>query len=424
VFRRALYLAQLLHNESLPPATLVAHQDRALRDLVHYAATQVPFYRDIYARCGVDALSFRGLADLAQLPIIDKAMLRSAGAGAVALGAPAQRVRISTSGSTGEPFEFRIDRRYDQWRKAQYLRPYLRNGRRLLDKVLRLTAFPSSRTPWFSRLGLLREWQLSCAADPARIVAAWRSLAPDVLQGYPSSLRSLAHYCLDSGESLAPAPRLLFTDSELLSPDARSLLEKVFGAAVIDIFGTYETDNIAYQCAAREGYHVATDCVVLELVRDGKPVAPGQEGELVVSVLANHTTPFIRYNLHDLGRLSDTPCRCGSPFPLLQTLAGRADDLIVLADGSRRSPMAVLGRLDGFVDAILHYQLRQLSVRRFELLIAPSARFAEVGTQAIATAVNAALDHPQLDVKLVAAFPPHPSGKLRAFVCELSREHA
>lgn len=424
MFRRALYLAQLLHNESLPPATLMVRQDRALRHLVRRAAAQVPFYRDMYARYGVDAAGFQGLADLAQLPIIDKAMLRSAGAGAVALGAPARRVRISTSGSTGEPFEFPIDRRYDEWRKAQYLRPYLRNGRRLLDKVLRLTAFPSSRTPWFSRLGVLREWQLSCAADPAQIVAAWRLLAPDMLQGYPSSLRALAHYCLDSGESLAPAPRLLFTDSELLSPDTRSLLERVFGAAVIDIFGTYETDNIAYQCATGEGYHVATDCAVLELVRDGKPVAPGQEGELVVSVLANHTTPFIRYNLRDLGRLSDTPCRCGSPFPLLLTLAGRADDLIVLADGSRRSPMSVLGRLDGFVDAILHYQLRQVAVQRFELLIAPSMRFAEVGTQAIGDAVDAALEHPQLEVKLVAAIPPDPSGKRRAFVSELARGHA
>jgi phenylacetate-CoA ligase len=424
VFRRALYLAQLLHNESLPPATLRARQDRALRQLVRGAAVRVPFYRDMYARSGVDAAGFQGLDELAQLPIIDKAMLRSAGDGAVAFGAPAQRVRISTSGSTGEPFEFPIDRRYDQWRKAQYLRPYLRNGRRLQDKVLRLTAFPSSRTPWFSRLGLLREWQFSCAAEPAQIVAAWRSLRPAVLQGYPSSLRALAHYCLDSGESLDPAPRLLFTDSELLSPDTRSLLERVFGVAVIDIFGTYETDNIAYQCVARNGYHVATDCAVLELVRDGKPVAPGQEGELVVTVLANHTSPFIRYNLRDLGRLSGTPCPCGSPFPLLLNLAGRADDLILRADGSRRSPMAVLGLLDGFVDAILHYQLRQLAVRRFELLIAPSTRFAEVGTQALVSAVDAALEHPQLEVKLVAAFPPDPSGKRRAFVSELAREHA
>jgi len=420
VFRRALYLTQLLQHESLPRATLAARQDRGLRQLVRHAAARVPFYRDLYARCGVAASGFCGLADLGQLPIVDKHLLRSAGAGAVALDAPAQCVRISTSGSTGEPFEFLIDRRCDQLRKAQYLRPFLRNGRHLADKVLRLTAFPSNRTPWFSRLGLLRESQLNCAAEPTEIVAAWRSLAADVLQGYPSSLRALAHYCLDSGDFLVPAPRLVFTDSEKLSSDTRALLERAFGATVIDIFGTYETDNIGYQCMANEGYHVATDCVVLELIRDGKPVAVGEEGEIVVSVLENYTTPFIRYNLRDLGRFSGKPCSCGSSFPLLQTIEGRADDLIVLADGRRRSPMDVLGRLDRFVDAILHYQLRQIEIGRFALLIAPSNRFADIGLEPIVEAAESVLGEAVLDVKLVEAIPPERSGKRRAFVSELA----
>jgi phenylacetate-CoA ligase len=98
VFRRALYLTQLLQHESLPRATLAARQDRGLRQLVRHAAARVPFYRDLYARCGVAACGFCGLADLGQLPIVDKHLLRSAGAGAVVLDAPAQCVRISTSG--------------------------------------------------------------------------------------------------------------------------------------------------------------------------------------------------------------------------------------------------------------------------------------------------------------------------------------
>ena len=37
----------------------------------------------------------------------------------------AHLVPILTSGSTGEPYRFWIGQRHDQWRKAQYLRPYL-----------------------------------------------------------------------------------------------------------------------------------------------------------------------------------------------------------------------------------------------------------------------------------------------------------
>jgi phenylacetate-CoA ligase len=185
MIRRAAYLAQMLRNESLTPAALAARQLRMLRSLVAHAATRVPFYRSLYAAHGIDVGSFDAAHDLQALPIVDKRLLRAAGSAAQSLDAPARRVTIRTSGSTGEPFAFEIDEHYDHWRKAQSLRPYLSNGQRLRDKVLRLTAHPGHGTPWFSRLGLLREWRLDCASDPARVVEAWRRLAPDVLKGYP-----------------------------------------------------------------------------------------------------------------------------------------------------------------------------------------------------------------------------------------------
>ncbi len=422
MLRRTASLAQLMRNEFLAPATLAARQNRSLCALVRYAASRVPIYRDLYAAHGVDAAAFTGLADLPALPIVDKALLRDAGAAAVSIDAPADRITIRTSGSSGEPFEFAIDRSYDQWRKAQYLRPYLSNGRRMIDTVLRLTAFPTRRSPWFSRIGLLRERQYDCGTDPARIAAAWRELVPTVLQGYPSSLRSLAHHCLERGEFLDPAPRRVFTDSELLTRGTRSLLEQAFHVPVIDVFGTYETDNIAYQCEAGGGYHVATDCVVLEIVRNGKVVPPGEEGELVVTVLANRTQPFIRYNLRDIGRLSTEPCSCERSFPLLSAISGRADDLIVLADGRRRTAQDALVRIDRFGGAIRHYQFRQVGIDRFELLIVPSSRFGDGDAGGAARAAGSALEGAEIEVRIVDAIPQDRSGKRRAFVSLLGNK--
>jgi phenylacetate-CoA ligase len=420
VLRRAMYLAQMLRNESLTPAALAARQTLQLRALVRHAEARVPFYRDLYTAHGIRAASFNDLSDLRSLPIVDKQMLRAAGAAVASLDAPADRATIKTSGSTGEPFQFQIDQRYNQWRKAQYLRPYLSSGQRLRDKVLRLTGRPKARTPWFSRLGLLREWQVDCAADPARIVEAWQQLSPDVLQGYPSGLRSLAQHCLDSGQPLAPAPRLVYTDSELLLTDTRALLERAFGTSVIDIFGTFETDNIAYQCGNRNGYHVATDCVVLEIVHDGKPVPIGEQGEIVVTVLANRTTPFIRYNLKDIGRLSTQLCPCGLPFPLLAVVQGRANDLVVLADGRRCTPQGIFARMNRFADALQHYQLRQMEIGRFEFLIVPSRRFANVDLGGIMEAIGSTLGNAKIELRLVDMIPPDPSGKRRIFVSRLA----
>ena len=362
MLRRALHLSHMLRAERRAPEGLRADQNKALRELVRHAALQVPFYRELYARHGVDVDAFRGLEDLSRLPIVDKRSLRAAGEQVLAEDRPPHLVPILTSGSTGEPYQFCIDRHHDQWRKAQYLRPYLSNGRSLHHKVLRLTAFPSSRRPWFSSLGMLREWQLDCAAEPQHILARWRELSPSVLQGYPSSLLAFAQHCLEQGVRLDPAPRLVFTDSEMLRPDVRDVLERAFGTAPIDIFGTYETDNIAYQCVERGGYHVALDSVVLEIVRDGQAVPAGEEGELVATVLTNHTHPFIRYRLGDIGRFATTGCRCGRTFPLLEVISGRADDMIELADGTRRTPLTVLGLLDGF--APLCAPLSAASARR------------------------------------------------------------
>jgi len=412
---RARYLRRMLRNESLNSQRLRAAQLDALDRLARHAGTRVPFYRDLYRQHRIDLKRFDAARDFQTLPIVDKSDLRAAGLGAQWPDCGNADVTISTSGSTGEPFVFQIDRDHDQWRKAQYLRPYIRAGRRLRDTVFRLTAFPSQRRAVFSKLGLLREWQFNCATPAEELHANWQSLSPDVLQGYPSALRALAHYCLEKG-ALMPAPRMVFTDSELLMPDTRLLLQRAFGTAVIDIFGTYETDNIAWQCGQSDAYHVASDCVMLEIVRDGQPVEPGEQGEIVVTVLTNRTTPFIRYNLRDLGQMAVHACSCGSPFPLLTQLVGRADDLIQLEDGSSRTAMDILGRLDRHVDLVRHYQLRQIAGFRFELLIVPTRHFADTDAANVIGAVHESVPEAQIELKLVDSIAPQTSGKRMAFV--------
>ena len=417
--RRVAHLCRLLLNASMRPETLAARQTRSLVALVRHAAERVPFYRQLYAAQGIDIATFNGVGDLAALPIVDKHVLRSAGADALSADAPAKRVMITTSGSSGDPFTFPIDRGYDLWRKAQFIRPYLNSGRRLGDKVLRLCARPSSRPKWFSRLGVLRERQIDAGTAPARVAEAWQEYAPDVLMGYPSSLRSLAYHCLELSRPLSPAPRLVFTDSELLTPDTRAVIEQAFGTGPIDVYGTFETDNIAWQCAARADYHIATDCVVLEVVKDGKPVPPGEDGEIVVTVLHNRTFPFIRYNLRDMGRLGTQPCACGLPFPMLAGIQGRANDLIVLADGRRRTATDLTARI-GRSDALIHqYQLRQLAIGRFELLVVSSSQFGDVERESLAQIVRSALGDAHVEVRVVEAIAPERSGKRRAFISEV-----
>ena len=253
---------------------------------------------------------------------------------------------------------------------------------------LRSLSLASPKRPLFRRLGLLPELLVDLADDPEETLRAWQLHRPRILQGYPSALRLLAQYCLEHNRSLEPAPRLVFTDSELLLADTRALIEHTFRAPLIDVFGTFETDNIAYQCDRRTGYHVTPDSVVLEIVRDGVPVGPGEIGEIVVTVLHNRTTPFIRYNLHDLAAWATAPCSCGRTAPLLEVFAGRANDLLTYPDGRQLTPMGITAIFSERAHLLRQYQMapkRRGAFRPFdradsrvqrsrERVIAPRAR--------------------------------------------------
>jgi phenylacetate-CoA ligase len=418
MIRRVWYLAQMLRNERLAPRLLAARQDRLMRELIGHSVDQVPFYRDLYA--GIDASSIRGGADLVRLPIIDKSHLQAAGASWGSASAQEPLVRIRTSGSTGMPLRFEIDPVYDQWRKAQYLRPYVSNGRRLTEPVMRLRSLSlaSPNRPLFKRLGLLPELLVDLAADPEEVRRAWQLHRPRILQGYPSALRVLAQSYLERNRALEPAPRLVFTDSELLLPETRELLERAFHAPVIDVFGTFETDNIAYQCGRRAGYHVTPDSVIIEIVRDGVRVGSGEIGELVVTVLRNRTTPFIRYNLHDLAAWATEPCGCGRTSPLLEVFAGRANDLLTYPDGRELTPMGICALFSERAHLLRQYQMRQTGPAQFDLLIVPTAAFTATEGELLLRELGEKLAPVRIDIRLTDRIAADPSGKLRAFIRE------
>ena len=104
---------------------------------------------------------------------------------------------------------------------------------------------------------------------------------------------------------------------------------------------------------------------------------------------------------------------------MLAGIHGRANDLIVLAGGRRRTALDIVGRIGRATDAIRHYQLRQLDIGRFELLIVPSSRFADAEKERVVSVFRSALEHAEVELRLVDVIPQDPSGKRRAFVSEL-----
>ncbi|MEY2428403.1 MAG: phenylacetate-CoA ligase [Verrucomicrobiota bacterium] len=109
------------------------------------------------------------------------------------------------------------------------------------------------------------------------------------------------------------------------------------GPRICDHHGMTETGPVTYECPARAGVlHVMESAFFAEVIEPatGKPVAPGQTGELVLTTLTRTGSPVLRYRTGDIVKsppLNSQPCSCGSyELALEGGILGRADDMVVV----------------------------------------------------------------------------------------------
>lgn len=137
--------------------------------------------------------------------------------------------------------------------------------------------------------------------------------------GLPSYLLSL----LKRG---APTLMKAFVSAEPLPPSLRAELES-YGLAVFQGYGTADLGLVAYECPHQAGMHL-DDGVVLEICDpDGRPVAMGEVGEVVVT-LPDATYPLLRFGTGDLTALMPGECPCGRTAPRMRGWLGRAGDAV------------------------------------------------------------------------------------------------
>ncbi len=160
-------------------------------------------------------------------------------------------------------------------------------------------------------------------------------------------------------------------------------------------------------CEVDDGAHVAEDLAIAEVIdrRGGRPVADGERGNLVVTVLGKDNA-FLRYDLQDVVRLNLKPCPCGETHKRL-FYEGRVKDIVV-ADGREILPIDVLLALhasDAMRGVAIEYQIvRRPRLEKLHLRIehraAETAESTPVGHR-LAESVRSRLGVP-VDVTLLA----------------------
>lgn len=364
---------QLLRSQWATEKVLRQIQFRKFRRLVRHAYEHVPYYRGLFGEAGFHPNDLSSLDDLQRIPLSDKGALSPHSRDHLTADNIAHRrlISLATAGSTGQPLNFCISRREKFLRVVTEWRALSTHGVRLTDKVLqfRNTRHVYRDRFWFQRFGLMHRVFVHFGEPIERKIEIVEREQPTLLQGYPSVLLDIMRNLPE--ERLRRLPlRYLVSSGEVLDSHARRLLEEAFRIPVINHYGTMEFGYMAWQCPEFEGLHLNEDLLVFEILRDGRPVADGEEGEVVVTSLDQFAMPFIRYRLGDRARMIGRHCPCGRGLASIEILMGRTTDRILRRDGSEVNPH-LFHLLYHEVKGLFQYQIIQSSAEHFRVRFVP-----------------------------------------------------
>lgn len=214
------------------------------------------------------------------------------------------------------------------------------------------------------------------------LVRALNAFAPTAIATYPTAAALLADEAARG--ALRIRPREIWTGGEYLAPAMRAHIAQHLGGAVRNSYGASEFLATAWECGHGQ-LHVNADWVVLEPVDEKlQPVPAGQpSASVLLTNLANHVQPLVRYDLGDQVTLPAGRCSCGSPLPVLQ-VQGRHDEPLVMAGQGGQSvtllPLALSTVLEDHA-GVFDFYLRQTGPSTLELRLPLEG---EAGRQALA----------------------------------------
>lgn len=194
----------------------------------------------------------------------------------------------------------------------------------------------------------------------AEVVKKLQKFQPKLIRGYLSAILLLADY-IKRNNIKGINPIAISSTSETLFPEYRKMIEEVFQAPLFNQYGCGECNSIAFECKEHNGMHISMEHCVLE---------SDENNSFIVTNLDNYSQPFIRYRNGDVGEIDDSPCGCGRFAPRITKLHGRANENIILKDGSSVNGIFFANLLDqaGFInsDKMLRFQVEQDKIGEIE----------------------------------------------------------
>lgn len=335
---------------------LRAYKERGFLQIFRQAYTQSAFYHDLYSRNGIQLSDIQSIDDIKKLPVITKKMIRENPESLLTIS-KWKTVANHTSGTTGSPLTV-----YESWPALWMEQAYVVSYRRRcgfctgrdviaslrghLDRKDKMMYVPVSKTLYLSSFQL----------NPSNIRDYHHALLhykPKAIEGYPSTLLNLCLLLKENG--LSCNIPIIFTSSESLGEQQRTVIEHTFHGKVFDHYGTTERTISLNEYLDHSGYYEDP----------GYSINEYRENAVVTTSLINGAFPLIRYEMEDKIIFKDG---------MITGIAGRAMSFITGKDGTKFNS-AALTYVAKIIPNILVVQLVQKTIGMLDVNILPDGNF-------------------------------------------------
>lgn len=369
--------------EALSAEEIMALQEKRFRKLLRHAVCHSKFYRRLYNEQGITEENIDSVP-VSDIPIIDKKILMEhydelvcderlhrEDLGKFIGNAENQGKKylerfqvIHTSGSSGTVGLFVYGP--NDWTQAKALAvARVSKGPVTFFRKTRL-AFIGATDGHYAGVSLVQDapklifnvLPISINAPLEEITKKINDFDPDVLTGYSSGIHLLAQEKLRG--SIHISPKRIITSADTLTLEMRATIKKAFGVTPTNFYAASESLCLGAECDAEHSLHLFTDWHRFELLgNDGNAVDAGGFGNLILTNLYNYTEPLIRYRMNDELMMNTESCPCGSPFPLVKTIAGRTEDFLWFKHAGVSEYLHPIVLVEFFVPGLKKFQFVQ-----------------------------------------------------------------
>ena len=348
---------------------IIRYQFNMLRNLLIESYSNVPFYRDFYKDHNFDPVKdFLEISDFNKVPILTKKIAKDNSHLLVNPNFLKSSLKLSTSGSTGEPFEVFVSTKAWIFEQGMIWRHWHWGGYKFRDEMAIVRSYSPKKDDPIIKFDFLRNFTYYSPfhlndENMEYYIDVMIKRKTKVLRGYPSSILTLAQYVKKENKELKHL-KLILTASEVLTEGDRHFIEETFNTKISNHYGLAEVCVMMGDCNLHNGLHNYDEYGYVEFL----PTENNQFSKIIGTNLHNYAMPLIRYETGDIAEHSDKECNCRRSLKIVKNIKGRSDSNILTPENYKIPTVNFYTMLEKYQN-ISSWQIIQHKINELEVIL-------------------------------------------------------